>query len=137
MPQPETFISISYDTFDFLLPKDGFSCVAADESYAAADMAAGYDLDELARTFSANIPKSSVRTLLLLNKGGEQLAFMTSCQCKVCTIALENFSVFADRYEAGMLQRGIIACRFTERGISYLLDIKKFVSYRNGARKVP
>lgn len=135
MPRRETFISISCGACELLLPQNGVFCAAVSDGDSSCGVSSVYDLDELCRDFCGAIPAASVRTMLLLGEGSERLAFLTSCECKVCSLSLESFSVFSACYEQGTLRRGIIACRFSEHSIGYLLDMGQFVAYRNGLRK--
>ena len=91
-----------------------------------------YDLDEIAADFHQTKRETSIYTMIMLKtQNSRQISFITSRECRVCRISLQEFSLFSDLYSEKLKHFGILACSFTESKIRFLIDVRKIMDYKN------
>ena len=141
MQQPEKFICIKYSQVDFLIPNgDVASAVGLndfDPSLMKGALTGIYDFDEIASLFNESPAQTNLRTMIVLNeKDAEQLSVVTTQECHVCTISLNDFSLFSNNYFENFRKIGLLACIFEDKRIRYLMNVKQTINYMNDlARK--
>ena len=69
--------------------------------------------------------------IIIKKDDGEKLSIITTRECLVCKIPLNQFSLFSDSYSKGLNHHGILACNFENGRARYLLNIQKVVDYIN------
>ena len=144
MRQPEKFISISYPHIDFLIPNDYvISSVGVkdlDMANLQSEESGIYDFDKIAAQFMQIPHESDIRTMIVLksdysdsSNSPEQkhISTITTRECKVCTIHLNELSLFSDFYSEQFQRFGLLACNFENDRIKLLLDVKQIVNYLN------
>lgn len=140
MLQPEKFICISYSQIDFLIPNDEVVSAVGltdfDPTLMQGSLTGIYDFDAIAAKFQQTPSQTNIRTMVVLNdEGEEKVSVVTTRECRVCTISLENFSLFSDAYFENLHKIGVLACSFEENKIRYLLNVKQTIQYMSGLEK--
>ncbi|MBR1640280.1 MAG: hypothetical protein IJ688_12925 [Treponema sp.] len=136
MQHPERFICISYSKIDFLIPNDDVHTAVSlkefDVEQMCGPMSGIYNFDEIAMLFKEPKVEKNVHTMIMLKKkDSSQISFITTSECRVCVIPLENFSLFSDYYAQSLFHLGILACNFENDRMRYLLDVRKLIDYVN------
>lgn len=136
MQQPETFICISYSQIDFLIPNE-----YVQSAVGVKDVQIGllhnensgiFDFDDIAAGFSQYPRPTHVKTLIVLKDENEnQVSIVTTQECKVCTVKLNDFKLFTDCYSAGFRQFGFLACAFEANRMRILIDAMQLIDYMN------
>ena len=145
MEHSQNFISLSYNNIDFLLQKDAvdtvFSCTSEDiyeddnkskKINFLSQSLFCIDFDKYAMNLHQNIQEVNTKKSIILNsskifEGQNQLALITSADCRVKQIDYKDFSFFSDFYSESLSKKGILACSFNEKNyVCYLLDIEAF-----------
>ncbi len=134
MHRAENFICISYPKIDFLIPGDfvisAVSISDLDSSLLHDQTAGIFDFDEIAGAFSQLPREANIKTMILL-KGEDDIpqSVVTAQECKVCTVPLDEFSLFTDFYASSFKEFGLLACILKKNRIGLLIDIKKIMEY--------
>ena len=136
MQQPDTFICISYSQIDFLIPNE-----YVQSAVGVKDVQIGllhnensgiFDFDDIAAGFSQYPRPTHVKTLIVLKDENEnQVSIVTTQECKVCTVKLNDFKLFTDCYSAGFRQFGFLACAFEANRMRILIDAMQLIDYMN------
>lgn len=137
MRQPEKFICISYSKIDFLIPNDYVVSAVGVKDVQMGMMhnenSGIVDFDDLATRFNQYPRPTHVKTMILIKDDTEeQVYIVTTQECKVCTISLNEFSLFSECYSEAFKQFGILACNFEENRMRLLIDVKQMIDYSNG-----
>ena len=134
MHRAENFICISYPKIDFLIPGDfvisAVSISDLDSSLLHDQTAGIFDFDEIAAVFAQLPREANIKTMILL-KGEDDIpqSVVTAQECKVCTVQLDEFSLFTDFYADSFKKIGLLACIFNNNRIRFLIDIKRIMEY--------
>jgi len=138
------FICLSYSSIEFLFPKEDIIAASfCDKSNLIKDVDGNLkvmvssqylpfiDADVAVSKLNQEIHDKEIKTCIVIKNNGffkdsENLAIVTSSDCKVIELPLDSFSLFSDIYSEDLKRKGIIACRFNEK-IGYLIDIDKFL----------
>ena len=136
MRQPEKFICISYSQIDFLIPNDYVvSAVGVKDvqfGLVHNQNSGVFDFDDIATGFSQYPRPTHVKTLIVLkDETDAQVSIVTTQECRVCTVNLNDFGVFSDFYSAPFKQFGFLACTFEENRMGILIDVKQIIDYMN------
>ncbi|MCR4939207.1 MAG: hypothetical protein K5930_03740 [Treponemataceae bacterium] len=132
MHRSENFICISYPKIDFLIPGEyvisAVSISDLDSSMLHDETSGIFDFDEIAAIFAQLPREANVKTMIML-KGEDDmpLSVVTAQECKVCSISLNDFSLFPELYAERLKKNGLLACLFENKRIKYLIDIKKIM----------
>ena len=146
MLQPEKFISIAYQQVDFLIPNDNVISSVGVKDLDVAQLQRGeagiYDFDEIASVFMQKPRESDLKTMIVMkaekteknNKPGtagaeDHISIITTQECKVCTIPLQELSLFPDFYSDQFKKFGILACGFQDNRIRLLIDVNQTINY--------
>lgn len=134
MRQPDKFICISYPLIDFLIPHDDvLSAVGVknlDISLMHNQASGIFDFDEIASAFIQIPRESEIKTMVVLkDENNSQISIVTTQECRVCTIQLKDFSLFSDYYSDQFVKFGLLACKFDEDRVSFLMDVKQTIKY--------
>ncbi len=136
MQQPEKFICIPYPQIDFLIPNDSVSSSVGVKDLNIAllrDQDSGiFDFDEIASLF-IQIPRDAdIKTMIALKEDGKNhLSIVTTQECKVITVKLQDFGLFSDTYSEQFKKLGFLACCFDEDRLKILIDIRQTIHYMN------
>ena len=134
MRQPDKFICISYPLIDFLIPNNNvISAVGVKDLDISLmhDQSSGiFDFDEIASAFIQIPRESEIKTMVVLkDDDNSQISIVTTQECHVCTIELNDFSLFSDFYSDQFVKFGLLACKFEDERVSFLMDVKKTIKY--------
>ena len=134
LKQPEKFISISYQKIDFLIPNEYvISSVGVKDvqvNFMQQENSGIFDFDEIAIGFSQYPRPTHVKTLIVLkDENDNKISIVTTQECKVCTLDLERFSLFANPYFEKFKSFGFMACLFEEGRMRILIDVQKTIDY--------
>lgn len=158
MSSKENFISLSYGSVDYLIPKsDVFTAFICDSTNLVTDVDGkneilflsqkipAYNLDDLI-AYGSN-PASNLKTCIVISTADHKADFnndyfgvITSSECKVISNSLDSFSVFSDFYGNTLKQKGIMACVLNKENchdnkIGYLLDVPLFIKMKLEIKK--
>ncbi|MCR5063135.1 MAG: hypothetical protein K6A89_07590 [Treponema sp.] len=136
MLQPEKFVCISYPLIDFLIPNEYVvSAVGVKDLNISLlhDQSSGiFDFDEIASVFTQIPRESEIQTMVVLrDENNVQMSIVTTQECRVCTIRLNEFSLFSDYYSGQFKKFGLLACSFEEERVRFLMDVRKTINYMN------
>lgn len=136
MRQPEKFVCISYPLIDFLIPNEYVvSAVGVKDLNISLlhDQSSGiFDFDEIASVFTQIPRESEIQTMVVLHDDNNaQMSIVTTQECRVCTIRLNEFSLFSDYYSEQFKKFGLLACSFEDERIKFLIDVRKTINYMN------
>ena len=134
MKQPEKFISISYQKVDFLIPNDYVvSSVGIKDvqiKFMQEQNTGLFDFDDIAIQFSQYPRPTHIKTLIVLKDDNDnRVSIVTTQECKVCTITLDQFSLFQPPYFEKLKSLGFLACTFKNERLRILLDVQKTIDY--------
>ncbi len=134
MLQPDKFVCIAYPQIDFLIPNENVaSCVGVKDLNTSLfhNQDSGiFDFDEIAAEFNQKPRVSDVKTMIVMKGDGiNHLSVVTTQECRVCTIKLENFGLFSQAYTDALQKYGILACNFVDDRLRLLIDVQKTISY--------
>lgn len=132
--QPEKFICISYPQIDFLIPNDYvISSVGVKDlniSLLNNQEAGFFDFDDIASCFIQIPRQADIRTMIVLKGNGDsQFSIITTQECKVSTIPLNEFGLFSDFYSEQFQKLGFLACSFKDERLRILMDVKQTIAY--------
>jgi len=144
----KNFICLKYKNIEFMISKEEvFTAVCSQpQSFINQETQNGLqrrfifdsellsyiDFDKIVEThFGISIP-AEIRTAVIIKntkifEKEEYFALVTSASCRVNSIPLKNFSLFSNFYADAEKERGIIACRFENDSISYLINPNDFI----------
>ena len=140
MRQPEKFISIAYQQYDFLIPNDYVISSVGVKDLDMMQLQNGdsgiYDFDEIASAFSQSPRESEIKTMIVLKASDdenetEHISIITTQECKVATIPLKERSLFSDFYSEQLKKIGILACGFKNEKMRLLLDVNQIIHFMN------
>ncbi len=136
MQQPEKFICIPYSQVDFLIPNDYVvSAVGVKDvqlGFLHNDNSGIFDFDDIATKFNQYPRLTHMKSLIALkDENNNQISIVTTQECKVCTVHLQEFGLFSDFYAKPLMQLGILACNFTDTKMRVLINVKQLVDYMN------
>ena len=136
MRQPEKFVCISYPLIDFLIPNEYVvSAVGVKDLKISVlhDQSSGiFDFDEIASVFTQIPRESEIQTMVVLHDDNNaQMSIVTTQECRVCTIRLNEFSLFSDYYSEQFKKFGLLACSFEDERVKFLIDVRKTINYMN------
>ncbi|MDD5930475.1 MAG: hypothetical protein PUC37_11805 [Spirochaetales bacterium] len=136
MRQPEKFVCISYPLIDFLIPNEYVvSAVGVKDLNISLlhDQSSGiFDFDEIASVFTQIPRESEIQTMVVLHDDNNaQMSIVTTQECRVCTIRLNEFSLFSDYYSEQFKKFGLLACSFEDERVKFLIDVRKTINYMN------
>lgn len=136
LQQPEKFICISYSQVDFLIPNAYVSSSVGVKDLNLSllrDQDSGiFDFDEIASQFIQIPREADIKTMIALKDDGlNHISIVTTQECKVCSISLDEFGLFSDFYSEQFQKLGFLACCFKEDRLRILMDVKKTISYMN------
>ena len=138
MRQPEKFISIAYQQIDFLIPNDSVISSVGVKDLDMAQLQGGatgiYDFDEIASAFMQSPRESEIKTMIVLKASDgsdNRNSIVTTQECRVCTIRLNEFSLFSDYYSEQFKKFGLLACSFEDERVKFLIDVRKTINYMN------
>lgn len=137
MQQPEKFISIPYQQIEFLIPNENVFSSAGIKDFDMLQLNSEntgiYDFDEVAHEFNQTSRESDVKTMIVLKSKNEKaenhVSIITKQECKVCTIPLNELSLFSDYYSQALKRFGILACGFKNEKLRLLVDVKQVLNY--------
>ena len=137
MRQRDKFICISYSQIDFLIPNDYVVSAVGVKDVQIGMMhnenSGIFDFDDLATGFNQYPRPTHVKTMIVIkDDADEQVSIVTTQECKVCTVSLNEFSLFSECYSESFKQFGILACNFEENRMRLLIDVKQMIDYSNG-----
>ena len=140
MLQPDKFISISYPQIDFLIPNDYVvSAVGVKDvqvNFMHDNNSGVFDFDDIATGFRQYPRPSHVKTLIVLkDEDNNQFSIVTTQECKVCTVPLNQFRLISDNYAEGVKKFGLLACSFIDNRVRFLMDVKKAIQYINASNE--
>lgn len=130
MHQAEKFICVSYPKIDFLIPGEivisAVSISDLDPSMLQDQTTGIFDFDRIASLFAQLPREANIKTMMIL-KGDDDIpvSVVTAQECKVCSVNLNEFSLFPDFYSECLKKVGLLACIFENKRIKLLIDIKK------------
>lgn len=148
MPHSENFICLSYSSLSFLIPKnDVISASFCDKSsfikgvngdskiIMSSQIIPYIDVDLFAKYLDQTVVDSDVKTCIVVEckgifKDSDTFGILTSSDCKVQNISLDEFSLFSNFYNDNFQKMGLLACRFDKNDnskLGYLIDIKTFL----------
>ena len=127
---------ISYSQIDFLIPNDYVvSAVGVKDvqiNFMHDENSGIFDFDDIAAGFSQYPRPTHVKTLIVLrDEDNNQLSVVTTQECKVCTIPLNEFSLFSENYADSFKKFGFLACTFEDNRMRLLIDVKHTIDYMN------
>ena len=101
MQQPEKFICISYSQVDFLIPNAYVSSSVGVKDLNLSllrDQDSGiFDFDEIASQFIQIPREADIKTMIALKDDGlNHISIVTTQECKVCSVSLDEFGLFSD-----------------------------------------
>ena len=136
MQQPETFICISYSQIDFLIPNEYVQSAVGVKDVQIGLMhnenSGIFDFDDIAAGFSQYPRPTHVKTLIVLkDDNNNQVSVVTTQECRVCNVKLEDFKLFSDYYSSGFKQFGFLACAFEDNRMRILIDAMQLIDYMN------
>lgn len=148
MPHSENFICLSYSTINFLIPKsdvvNAFFCdkanfirgVDGDSKVVVGSQMLPYiDVDLSAKLLNQTIVENDIKTCVVLNcpgifKESDTFGIVTSSDCKVQKINLNEFAIFSEQYSNKLSKLGLVACKFNKNEpskINYLINANQFM----------
>ena len=136
MQQPEKFICISYSQVDFLIPSKFVSSSVGVKDLNLSllrDSDSGiFDFDEIASQFIQIPREADIKTMIALkDEGLNHISIVTTQECKVAIISLDEFGLFSDFYSEQFQRMGFLACSFQENRLRILMDVRKTIAYMN------
>ena len=136
MQQPEKFICISYSQVDFLIPSKFVSSSVGVKDLNLSllrDQDSGiFDFDEIASQFIQIPREADIKTMIALkDEGANHISIVTTQECKVTIISLDEFGLFSDFYSEQFQRMGFLACSFKENRLRILMDVRKTIAYMN------
>ena len=136
MQQPEKFICISYSQVDFLIPSKFVSSSVGVKDLNLSllrDSDSGiFDFDEIASQFIQIPREADIKTMIALkDEGLNHISIVTTQECKVVVISLDDFGLFSDFYSEQFQKLGFLACNFKDGRLRILLDVRRTIAYMN------
>ncbi len=136
MQQPDKFICISYSHIDFLIPNDYVvSAVGVKDVQIGLmhnDNSGIFDFDDIATKFNQYPRLTHVKSLIVIrDENDNQVSIVTTQECRVCTVHLNDFRLLSDFYSDSFKNFGLLAFKFSNGKMSVLIDVNQIINYMN------
>ena len=132
----EWFASFPYENFEIVIPKSLIvkSTYVLEEGKSRLSPLLGLEAEfmdrAVERVFSTKIQKAAITELVI--QGERKFLLLTGAVPQAQQIHYGEFRLFGGALGEVLRGRGIIACRFLEHRIQYLVDIEKIMQTSEG-----
>ncbi len=136
MPQLEKFVCIAYPQIDFLIPNEFvISSVGVKDlnlSLLHDEDSGFFDFDDIASQFIQIPREADIRTMIVLkSEGDKRLSVVTTQECSVSILDLNEFGLFSDFYTEQFKKLGFLACSFKNDRLRLIIDLKNTIKFMN------
>lgn len=136
MQQLEKFVCIAYPQIDFLIPNEFvISSVGVKDlnlSLLHDEDSGFFDFDDIASQFIQIPREADIRTMIVLKaEGDKRLSVVTTQECSVSILDLNEFGLFSDFYTEQFKKLGFLACSFKNDRLRLIIDVKNTIKFMN------